>query len=165
MPPPLVEWRSSGLRVPGWRPASYILFVRHVEIVRTFTGILVHVVSRRRRLDRLRSMAMDAGINSRPGRGSVEAFVLHGIGGGLLFLMNVVIGRAIGAAGYGVYSYALAMVFGSARTAVARILMTRKGAVRRSMRTLEAVGANVLGTAMNNVKASKADDYGYAYRY
>lgn len=39
----------------------------------------------------------------------MEAFVFHGIGVGLLFLMNVVIGRAIGAAGYGVYSYALAI--------------------------------------------------------
>lgn len=43
---------------------------------------------------------------------------------------------------------------------------TRKGAVRRSMRGLEAVGANVLGTVMNNVKGGKAGYYyygGYGY--
>jgi len=39
---------------------------------------------------------------------------------------------------------------------------TRKGAVRRSMRSLEAVGANVLGLVMNNVKAGK-DGYYYGY--
>jgi capsular exopolysaccharide synthesis family protein len=39
---------------------------------------------------------------------------------------------------------------------------TRKGSVRRAIRTLEGVGANVLGTVMNNVKASKG---GYYYRY
>jgi capsular exopolysaccharide synthesis family protein len=39
---------------------------------------------------------------------------------------------------------------------------TRKGSVRQAMRSLEGVGANVLGTVMNNVKASKG---GYYYRY
>jgi capsular exopolysaccharide synthesis family protein len=39
---------------------------------------------------------------------------------------------------------------------------TRKGSVREAMRSLEGVGANVLGTVMNNVKASKG---GYYYRY
>jgi receptor protein-tyrosine kinase len=38
---------------------------------------------------------------------------------------------------------------------------TRKGSVRRSMRSLEAVGANVLGTVMNNVKAGRDGYYGY----
>jgi receptor protein-tyrosine kinase len=33
---------------------------------------------------------------------------------------------------------------------------TRKGAVRQAVRSLEAVGANVLGTVMNNVKAPKS---------
>jgi capsular exopolysaccharide synthesis family protein len=37
---------------------------------------------------------------------------------------------------------------------------TRKRSVRQAMRSLEAVGANVLGTIMNNVKASK-DSYNY----
>lgn len=41
---------------------------------------------------------------------------------------------------------------------------TRKGALRQSMRGLEAVGANVLGTVMNNVKASKGGYY-YGYKY
>lgn len=40
---------------------------------------------------------------------------------------------------------------------------TRKGAVRNSMRTLEAVGANVLGTVMNNTKVSKKTYYTYMY--
>jgi capsular exopolysaccharide synthesis family protein len=39
---------------------------------------------------------------------------------------------------------------------------TRKGSVRQAMRSLEGVGANVLGTIMNNVKVSKG---GYYYRY
>jgi receptor protein-tyrosine kinase len=39
---------------------------------------------------------------------------------------------------------------------------TRKGAVRSSIRSLEAVGANVLGLVMNNIKAGKA---GYYYGY
>jgi len=43
---------------------------------------------------------------------------------------------------------------------------TRKGSVRQAMRSLEAVGANVLGTVMNNVTASKGGyHYGYAYSY
>lgn len=41
---------------------------------------------------------------------------------------------------------------------------TRKGAVRQAMRSLQTVGANVLGTAMNNVKASK-DGYYYGQAY
>ncbi len=41
---------------------------------------------------------------------------------------------------------------------------TRKGSVRRSVRSLEAIGAKVLGTVMNNVKASGSDGY-YEYRY
>src|SRR5919199_3659353 len=40
---------------------------------------------------------------------------------------------------------------------------TRKRALRGAVRTLEAVGANVLGTVVNNVEASKKGDYyGYA---
>ncbi|MBA2712418.1 MAG: CpsD/CapB family tyrosine-protein kinase [Rubrobacteraceae bacterium] len=42
---------------------------------------------------------------------------------------------------------------------------TRKGAVRRSVRNLESVGATVLGTVMNNVKASGRGYYGYSYGY
>ncbi len=42
---------------------------------------------------------------------------------------------------------------------------TRKMSVRRSIRSLEAVGANVLGTIMNNVRASGAGYYGYTYSY
>jgi capsular exopolysaccharide synthesis family protein len=38
---------------------------------------------------------------------------------------------------------------------------TRKGSVRQAMRSLEAVGANVIGTVMNNVKASKGAYYDY----
>jgi receptor protein-tyrosine kinase len=41
---------------------------------------------------------------------------------------------------------------------------TRKGAVRQSVRNLESVGANVLGTVMNNVQASRRGYYRY-YRY
>ncbi|MEW6638554.1 MAG: CpsD/CapB family tyrosine-protein kinase [Actinomycetota bacterium] len=40
---------------------------------------------------------------------------------------------------------------------------TRRGAVRESMRSLEAVGANVLGTVMNNVKKSRGGYYHYGY--
>lgn len=40
---------------------------------------------------------------------------------------------------------------------------TRKGAVRRSIRSLEAVGANVLGTVMNDVKMSGQRYYRYGY--
>lgn len=42
---------------------------------------------------------------------------------------------------------------------------TRKGALRESMRGLEAVGANVLGAVMNNVKKSKKGSYYYGYEY
>lgn len=42
---------------------------------------------------------------------------------------------------------------------------TRKGAVRRSMRSLETVGANVLGTVMNNVKAGYYGYGDYTYGY
>lgn len=41
---------------------------------------------------------------------------------------------------------------------------TRKGALRQSVRSLETVGANILGTVMNNVKASKGRSY-YYYGY
>jgi Mrp family chromosome partitioning ATPase len=42
---------------------------------------------------------------------------------------------------------------------------TRKGSVRQAMRSLEAVGANVFGTVMNNVRtASKGGYYYYGYR-
>ncbi len=40
---------------------------------------------------------------------------------------------------------------------------TRKTALRESMRSLEAVGANVLGTVMNNIKKGKGGYYGYRY--
>jgi capsular exopolysaccharide synthesis family protein len=40
---------------------------------------------------------------------------------------------------------------------------TRKGALRRSIRRLEAVGANLLGTVMNNVRTSKSPYYNSAY--
>ena len=40
---------------------------------------------------------------------------------------------------------------------------TRKVAVRQSIRSLRAVGANVFGTVMNNVKGSKSDQYYYDY--
>jgi capsular exopolysaccharide synthesis family protein len=43
---------------------------------------------------------------------------------------------------------------------------TRKGSVRQAMRSLEVVGANVLGTAMNNVDASQSGYYyDYIYRH
>ena len=42
---------------------------------------------------------------------------------------------------------------------------TRKRSLRQSMRTLEAVGANVLGTVMNNVEAPKGGYYYSSYRY
>jgi capsular exopolysaccharide synthesis family protein len=42
---------------------------------------------------------------------------------------------------------------------------THKRAIRQSMHTLEAVGANVIGTVMNNVAVGKGGYYyGYAYR-
>lgn len=42
---------------------------------------------------------------------------------------------------------------------------TRKGAVRQSIRSLEAVEANVLGTVMNDVKMSGRDYYRDGYTY
>src|SRR5215207_249919 len=43
---------------------------------------------------------------------------------------------------------------------------TRKGSVRQAMRSLEVVGANVLGTAMNNVETSQRGyHYDYIYRH
>lgn len=42
-------------------------------------------------------------------RGTIEAFVLHAVGMGLLFLMQIYLGRTLGKAGYGVFSYALAL--------------------------------------------------------
>ena len=42
---------------------------------------------------------------------------------------------------------------------------TRKGSVRQAMRSLEAVGANVFGTVMNNFKAPKGGYYHYGYTY
>jgi capsular exopolysaccharide synthesis family protein len=42
---------------------------------------------------------------------------------------------------------------------------TRKGELRQSVRRLEAVGANILGTVMNNVELPKGSYYyGYSYR-
>ncbi len=40
---------------------------------------------------------------------------------------------------------------------------TRKRTLRQSVRSLEAVGAKVLGTVMNNIKASKKDYFRYGY--
>jgi receptor protein-tyrosine kinase len=42
---------------------------------------------------------------------------------------------------------------------------TRKSSFRQSVRGLEAVGANILGTVMNNVKASRGSYYHYGYTY
>jgi capsular exopolysaccharide synthesis family protein len=46
---------------------------------------------------------------------------------------------------------------------------TSKGSVRRSMRSLEAVGVRVIGTVVNNAKVGKggdySGDYGYTYSY
>ena len=43
---------------------------------------------------------------------------------------------------------------------------TRKGAVRQAVRSLKAVDARVLGTVMNNVKATEGGRYyGYTYKY
>jgi capsular exopolysaccharide synthesis family protein len=42
---------------------------------------------------------------------------------------------------------------------------TRKGSVRQCMRSLEAVGARVLGTVMNNVKVSNTEYFYYEYAY
>lgn len=41
--------------------------------------------------------------------------------------------------------------------------VTRKGALRRSVRSLEAVGGKVLGTIMNNAKPHEDEYYGYSY--
>ena len=41
---------------------------------------------------------------------------------------------------------------------------TRKGALRQAMRSMETIGANVLGAVMNNVKKGRGGYYGY-YRY
>ncbi len=40
---------------------------------------------------------------------------------------------------------------------------TRKGSVRKATRSLEAVGANLLGTVMNNAKGRKSSLYGNVY--
>ncbi len=42
---------------------------------------------------------------------------------------------------------------------------TRKSSVRRSMRSLEAIGIRVLGTVMNNAEVSKDPLYEYGFRY
>lgn len=42
---------------------------------------------------------------------------------------------------------------------------TRKNSVRQSVRSLQAVGGNVLGTVMNNVKLQKGSYYGQTYGY
>jgi capsular exopolysaccharide synthesis family protein len=42
---------------------------------------------------------------------------------------------------------------------------TGSGALRQALRSLEGVGANVLGTVMNNVDASKGEHYSYGYPY
>jgi len=43
---------------------------------------------------------------------------------------------------------------------------TRKGALRQSVRTLQAIGANILGTVMNNIDVSKEHYYyGESYSY
>jgi len=40
---------------------------------------------------------------------------------------------------------------------------TRKVSIRQSVRSLEAVGARVLGTVMNNTKVPRRSSYGYSY--
>ncbi len=47
---------------------------------------------------------------SRLKKGTLDAFVLRGIGLGLVFLLHTVVGRLIGPAGYGIFSYTLALV-------------------------------------------------------
>ena len=42
---------------------------------------------------------------------------------------------------------------------------TRKGAVRQSIRSLEAIGANVLGTVMNDIKGPERAYYRHSYTY
>ncbi len=46
---------------------------------------------------------------SRLRRGTVESFLLHAFGFGLLFVMHAVLARAVGVDGYGVFSYAIAL--------------------------------------------------------
>ncbi|WP_166395355.1 flippase [Rubrobacter marinus] len=55
------------------------------------------------------SASPERSVFSRLKRGAVEAFVLHGAGVGLLFLMHAVFARAVGEGGYGSFSYALAI--------------------------------------------------------
>jgi O-antigen/teichoic acid export membrane protein len=54
-------------------------------------------------------MASEVNILPRLRRGTVEAFVLHAVGVGLLFLMHAYLGQAIGVRGYGNLSYALTL--------------------------------------------------------
>jgi len=42
---------------------------------------------------------------------------------------------------------------------------TRKGAFRQAQRSMEGVGANLLGIVMNNVKSSRDGYYRYDYTY
>jgi receptor protein-tyrosine kinase len=42
---------------------------------------------------------------------------------------------------------------------------TRKGSLRKAVRSLEGVGARVLGTVMNNTRAHKGGYYGFGYVY
>jgi Mrp family chromosome partitioning ATPase len=58
------------------------------------------------------------------------------------------------------------MIIAAQADAVLLVLNSRgtsRGSLRRAMRDLEAVGANVLGTVMN--KALKAETGSYGYRY
>ena len=57
---------------------------------------------------------------------------------------------------------AILATYGAGFLLILDALNTRKFAVRQAMRSLNAVGANVLGTVMNNVKVSKGDPY-YSY--
>ncbi len=56
-----------------------------------------------------RSAALDRSVFSRLRRGTVEAFVLHAAGVGLLFSMHAIFARVVGEGGYGSFSYALAI--------------------------------------------------------
>jgi Mrp family chromosome partitioning ATPase len=40
---------------------------------------------------------------------------------------------------------------------------TNKGSLRKAVRDLEAVGANVLGTVMNKAPKAETSHYGYGY--
>lgn len=51
----------------------------------------------------------DGSMLSRLRRGTVEGFVLHAAGIGLLFLMHVLLGRSLGPGGYGTFSYTMAL--------------------------------------------------------